>query len=219
MNGTRSPSEQPPPLGPEAPGASLLDAVDRLVDKGAALNGQVLLSIADVDLIFVELKLMVSSVETIERGGRTVFDRPQPAPAALEGASPQLADGPIPALTGGAGEPEAGPEGPALPEPDPPALGREPALLDPERAERGLARLVLTLVEFVRRLLERQAVRRMDGGRLAEADIERLGEALWRLEDKVQELKRIFGLSGEELDLDLGPLGRLNGPALDGGDG
>jgi hypothetical protein len=83
--------------------------------------------------------------------------------------------------------------------------------LDPKSAEKGVARLVLTLVEFVRRLLERQAIRRMEGGLIADEAIERLRATLARLEQKVLELKRVFGLEGEDLDLDLGPLGRLNG--------
>jgi hypothetical protein len=80
---------------------------------------------------------------------------------------------------------------------------------DGERVERGLAQLVLTLIELLRQLLERQALRRVEGGTLSEAEIERLGEALMRLESRMEELKREFGLRDEDLNLDLGPLGRL----------
>jgi Gas vesicle protein K len=78
-----------------------------------------------------------------------------------------------------------------------------------ERIERGLAQLVLTLVELVRQLLERQALRRVEGGTLSEDEVERLGTALMRLEERMEELKNEFGLEDEDLNLDLGPLGRL----------
>ena len=80
---------------------------------------------------------------------------------------------------------------------------------DPERVEQGLARLVLTVIELLREVLEHQAVRRMDGGTLSEAEIERLGLALLKLNHRMDELKGIFGLTDEDLNIDLGPLGRL----------
>ncbi|HSK64464.1 MAG TPA: gas vesicle protein K, partial [Pyrinomonadaceae bacterium] len=78
-----------------------------------------------------------------------------------------------------------------------------------QSVEQGLAKLVLTLIEFIRRLLEKQAVRRMEGGDLSPEQIEELGLALMRLEAKLQELKGQFGLADEDLNLDLGPIGRL----------
>lgn len=80
---------------------------------------------------------------------------------------------------------------------------------DGERVERGLAQLVLTLIDLVRQLLERQALRRVEGGTLSDDEVERLGTALMRLEERMEELKKEFGLSDEDLNLDLGPLGRL----------
>lgn len=80
---------------------------------------------------------------------------------------------------------------------------------DPEHVENGLARLVLTVIELLRNVLEHQAVRRMDGGSLSDEEVERLGLALMRLDDRMQELKATFGLSNEDLTIDLGPLGRL----------
>jgi len=77
---------------------------------------------------------------------------------------------------------------------------------DPEVVENGLAKLVLSIVELVRRLLEKQALRRMDGGNLTDEEIERLGNALMKLEEKMSELKRAFGLSDDDLNLELGPL-------------
>ena len=81
--------------------------------------------------------------------------------------------------------------------------------IDAQSVEQGLAKLVLTLIEFIRRLLEKQAVRRMEGGDLSPEQIEELGLALMRLEAKLQELKTQFGLADEDLNLDLGPIGRL----------
>ena len=79
----------------------------------------------------------------------------------------------------------------------------------PESIEQGLARLVLSLMELLRRLLERQAIRRMEGGSLDDAKIEELGQALMRLEAKVHEIAAVFGLRPEDLNLELGPLGNL----------
>jgi hypothetical protein len=81
--------------------------------------------------------------------------------------------------------------------------------VDPEGVEHGLAKLVLTLIEFLRQLLERQAVRRMEGGTLSDEEVERMGLALMRLEEKVHEMARSFGIDPAELNMSLGPLGKL----------
>ena len=80
---------------------------------------------------------------------------------------------------------------------------------DPERLERGLAKLVLTLIELIRQLLERQAIRRIEGGSLNDDEIERLGQTFMKLEARMEDLKAIFGLIDEDLNLNLGPLGNL----------
>jgi hypothetical protein len=80
---------------------------------------------------------------------------------------------------------------------------------DPETVERGLAQLVLTLIELLRQLMERQALHRMERGTLDDAEIERLGETFMRLAERMDELKVQFGLRDEDLNLDLGPLGSL----------
>ena len=80
---------------------------------------------------------------------------------------------------------------------------------DPDDVQRSVVRLVLALVEFLRKLLERQAIRRMEEGTLGPQEIEDIGLALMRLEDTVRDLAARFGLRPEELNLDLGPLGRL----------
>ncbi|MBI5379085.1 MAG: gas vesicle protein K [Nitrospirae bacterium] len=80
---------------------------------------------------------------------------------------------------------------------------------DSENVDQGLVKLVLTVVELLRRLLEKQALRRMDAGSLTPEEIERMGLAFLRLEEKMAELKVHFGLRDEDLNLNLGPLGEL----------
>ena len=80
---------------------------------------------------------------------------------------------------------------------------------DPEHVERDLARLVLSVVELLRQLLERQAIRRVESGALSDDEIERLGETLLKLEVRMGELKAAFGLADQELTLNLGPLREL----------
>lgn len=81
--------------------------------------------------------------------------------------------------------------------------------LDPQGAEQGLAQLVLTVIELLRQLVERQAIRRVEGDHLTEEEIEKLGLALMNLEEKMNELKEVFDLTDEDLNIDLGPLGNL----------
>jgi hypothetical protein len=80
---------------------------------------------------------------------------------------------------------------------------------DRDDVARGLAQLVLTLIELLRELMERQAIRRVEAGGLSDEQVERLGQALMALEARMDELKEHFGLSDEDLNLDLGPLGNL----------
>ena len=91
------------------------------------------------------------------------------------------------------------------------AAGGVPQRIDcnEETIEQGLAKLVLSLIELLRRLLERQAIRRMEGGSLTDEQVEEMGLALMKLEAKVAELASGFGLKPTDLNLDLGPLGSL----------
>jgi hypothetical protein len=81
--------------------------------------------------------------------------------------------------------------------------------LDPDRLKNGLGQLVLTLIKLLHEVLERQALRRIDAGSLTEQQIERLGLTLMRQAEEIDRLRREFGLEEQDLDLDLGPLGRL----------
>jgi len=90
------------------------------------------------------------------------------------------------------------------------ASSRPPRIvLDPENVKKGLGQLVLTVVELIRELLERQAARRIESGSLTEREVERLGLTFLRLDEQMEWLKNEFGLADEDLNLDLGPLGKL----------
>jgi hypothetical protein len=93
-------------------------------------------------------------------------------------------------------------------------MTRLPARIDaePETVGRDLGRLVLTIVELLRQLMERQAIRRVEAGDLPEETVERLGLGLMRLEEAMDELREYFGLRPEDLNIDLGPLGNLLPP-------
>lgn len=216
---------------------TLLDLADRLLDKGVVLSGEARISVAGVDLVYLALDLVVSAVETIERNQRQrgpasrprAWDRPAGGASQRPGGqanaslarnvpgghavAEQSGVGPgamASAETVGTGAAPAGK--PQMPEERRERLGDAlPSHIDiaPDEVERGLAKLVLTLVEFLRQLLERQAVRRMEGGSLSDDEVERVGVALMRLERKVSEMATTFGLRPEELNVDLGPLGRL----------
>lgn len=81
--------------------------------------------------------------------------------------------------------------------------------LDPERAQNSLGQLLVTLLKFLHELLAKQAVRRVDAGSLSDGEIERLGVALMKQADEIERLRKELGLEEEELNLDLGPLGKL----------
>lgn len=167
---------------------TLIDALDRVIDKGAYVDGEVVLRVADVDLIFIGLRLIITSVSNAERlraEGR-MGRQPNPTPedlAQIQKLEQQLKniETNIPKII------EAS---------------------DPEKAEQGIAKLVLTLIELIRQLLEKEAVRRVDTGTLSDAEVQKLGLTFKALEKKIQEMKTIFGIK-EELNLELGPLGNL----------
>ena len=87
--------------------------------------------------------------------------------------------------------------------------GRPRLDLDPDRLKNGLGQLVLTLIKLLHEVLERQALRRIDAGSLSEEQIERLGFTMMRQAEEIDRLRKEFGLEEQDLDLDLGPLGRL----------
>src|SRR3954453_8425734 len=98
---------------------------------------------------------------------------------------------------------------PLLPAADVPSVLSQRLNADPEHVERGLAGLVLTIVDLLRELMERQALRRMEAGSLSDEEVERLGVAFMKLSERMDELKEEFGLTDKDLDIDLGPIGTL----------
>jgi len=81
--------------------------------------------------------------------------------------------------------------------------------VDPEKTAAGLAKLVLTVLELLRQVMEHQAIRRIEAGSLSDDEIERMGQTFLALEERMEDLKKAFDLEGEELNLNLGPLGDL----------
>ncbi len=246
----------------ESERVTLLDLLDRLLETGVAVDGEIDLSVADVNLIHLGLKLVLASSTTLEQhnnGSTTHFadatdSSPGGSPGECSLGSTICPEPPIPAEAESKASADVQPactvetvlssrSTPGQEQPGGwlhPGIGRfdgtqglptradekalskiDPARVppvqrrversdfEPGKVERGLAKLVLTLVELIRRLMERQAIRKMEGGTLTEMQVERLGEAFRRLETKMGELKRVFGLQDEELNLDLGPLGAL----------
>src|SRR6476646_10695656 len=96
-----------------------------------------------------------------------------------------------------------------MPEQENPSLPQSRIDCTPENIDQGLAKLVLSVIELLRQLLERQAIRRMEGGSLSDEQIESMGSSLMKLESKVREMADQFGLTLADLNLDLGPLGNL----------
>ena len=186
----------------------LSEVLSHVLDKGVVLKGEVMLAVADIDLIRLDLGLLLTAVETALRRPRVSGAR------SLGLAAPRPEQG-LASASGSTMESQVvesleRPEGAAVTPLETVAEALPPRLnTDPENVENGLAKLVLTLIEVLRKVLEHQAVRRMEGGHLSDAEIEKLGVALLRLNDRMQEMKGIFGLTDDDLQIDLGPLGRL----------
>ena len=186
----------------------LSEVLSHVLDKGVVLHGEVMLAVADIDLIRLDLGLLLTAVETALRrprvaGARTLgLATPRAEQSAATSSGSTMESQVVESLE----RPEGAPVAPleVVAEALPPRLNT-----DPENVENGLAKLVLTLIEVLRKVLEHQAVRRMEGGHLSDAEIEKLGVALLRLNDRMQEMKGIFGLTDDDLQIDLGPLGRL----------
>lgn len=167
---------------------TLIDALDKVLEKGAVLDGEIAIRVADVDLIFIGLKLLISSisrVEVLRRGedssGRVISKEDEEYIKSLE-QEIERAERNIPRIIEAA---------------------------NPEKAEKGIAQLVLTLVKLIKDLMYRETKRRMGKGNLSDVEIQKLGLTFKALDKKIEEIRAIFGLEDEELNLDLGPLGNL----------
>jgi hypothetical protein len=221
----------------DRPETSLLDLVDNLLDRGVLTRGEVVLGLAGVDLIYLRLSALLCAADRVlpasGAGGEQPPGGPPGPPEALVRESPAAAErGAEPAEPA---SPASAPTAASAPSTGPGVAGDDVHPLgtdeldalrgeletrtaeasparwnaDPENAQRAVAKLVLTLVDFLRQLMERQAIRRMEAGTVTEDEVERLGLALMRLEETLHEMAARFGIPPEDLNLDLGPLGRL----------
>jgi len=168
---------------------TLVDALDKVLEKGAVINGDIVIRIADVDLVFLGLRLILTSISKAEELSGKSFSDPEKelTPEDSEYIKKlqreiKMAEENIPKLID---------------------------VSDPKKTEQGLAKLVLTLVELIRRLMEKEAFRRVKRGTLSSGEIQKLGLSLKAVKKKIKEVQTIFGIEDEELNLDLGPLGNL----------
>jgi hypothetical protein len=192
---TRARKSSPRP--PLVQSQSLLDVVDTLIDKGLALDAEVVLGLANIDLVYLRVGALLAAAD------RVLDTKPdgRRRPAAGRPTHVGSASGDPDALGAVVTSPRSVDHG----QPAPARLNAVAA----DDTSRSVIRLVLTLVEFVRQLLERQAVRRVQEQTLTPEEIERLGTALMRLESTVHELAERHGLDPADLNLDLGSLGTL----------
>jgi len=190
------------------PRVELSEVLNHILDKGVVLKGEVMLAVADIDLIRLDLGLLLTAVESAMRVPRV------PGARTLGLAAPR-GESRTPAASGSTMESQVvdsldAPRDATVAPLETVAESLPQRLnTDPDKIENGLAKLVLTLIEVLRKVLEHQAVRRMEGGHLSDAEIEKLGVALLRLNDRMQDMKGIFGLTDDDLQIDLGPLGKL----------
>ena len=168
---------------------TLVDALDKVLEKGAVINGDIMIRVADVDLVYLGLRLILTSISKAEELSGKSFSNPD------KGFTPEDIEY-IEKLQREIRRAEE----------------NIPKLIDlgnPKKTEQGLAKLVLTLVELIRKLMEKEAFRRVKRGTLSQAEIQKLGLSLKAVKKKIQEIQAIFGIEDEELNLDLGPLGNL----------
>jgi hypothetical protein len=194
----------------------LCEALDRLLATGVVALGELKISVADVDLIYVGLQLVVKSIETGRARDSTFDDWPKPRRVAHRG--------PLEKTVAEAGRPKYESYGSSR---SSPTLGGEsgtdsrlstrldeptapkPAGHGPDKDGGGLGKLVLTLVKVLHKLLKLQALRRMEAGSLSVAEMEGLGVTLMRQAQEIERMTKELGLQPEDLNLDLGPLGKL----------
>lgn len=162
--------------------AGLVEILDRVLDKGAVVCGDVIISIADVDLIGLNLNLFLASIERVRTkgfGGKS-FSKKE--------------------------EVEELKELKILREELEKAAKYLPKSVEESPKEPGLAKLALTIIEFLKELTERQAMRRVESGNLRDEEIEKMGLTFQLLEKRLEVLRKAFGIKKEDLNIDLGPI-------------
>jgi hypothetical protein len=169
---------------------AVADVLDRVLEKGAVVQGDIAIRLADIDLVYIDLRLMVTSVSklvSMHEGARAhpreeelseedviYMDKLEQAIKRAEAAIPKVIEG-----------------------------------SDAEKIEQGVTRLVLTVTELLRRIMEREAVRQVKLNHLSTRETQKLGMALKALGKRMEAIQRVFGLEEKDLNLDLGPLGKL----------
>jgi len=201
--------------------ASLCDALDRVLDTGVVALGEVKLSVADVDLVYLGLQLVITSIKNQEDPSSPASNwKSTDTPSSRERAydvSHGMADDVI--EMGSAHPPVHSPESglSEVPASDVLPSGASTSLIptpsgnaatNPEKAKNGLGQLVLTVVKLLHELMKKQALRRIEDG-LDAAQIERLGITLKDQATQMKHLQAEFGLDDDDLNLDLGALGKL----------
>ncbi len=162
--------------------AGLVELLDRVLDKGVVVHGDVIISIADVDLIGLNLKLFLASIERVRTKG---FEDKS---FSKKGEAQELEELKI------------------LREELEKATNILPTSVKESPKEAGLAKLALTIIELLKNLMEKQAMRRVEGGSLRDEEIEKMGLTFQLLEKRLEVLRKTFGLKKEDLNLDLGPI-------------
>ena len=197
---------------PRADQLSLADALDRILHRGVSLQGNLTIGLADVDLLFLDLRLLLGSVNSIWPEGSPPLLPVQPRTTSLLPPSSPMSEPPLLALLDP--QPIVPARSPAPIETPPSAIAQPIVCGAPDDAgggasehgsstAQGLIRLVLTLVKLLHDVLERQAVRRMEAGRLTEQQIDNLGAALSAQAEEIVKLQRQFGFSEKDLSLAL----------------
>ena len=172
--------------------ATLVDVLDVVIDKGVVVHGDLVVRLADFDLLFIGLRIMLTSISRQEKiqGTRIGEVNKSDSPAGggdeafLRKLEEQIKKAEV-------------------------HINQMINADKPQEAESGLAKLVLTLIKLIVDLVEREARRRVETGFLTQMEIQKLGMNLQALETKIEELRFVFGLKKEDLNLDLGPLGKL----------
>ncbi len=197
---------------PRADQLSLADALDRILHRGVSLQGNLKIGLADVDLLYLDLRLLLGSIDTIWPEGPPPMMPVQPRTASLPPPAQPASQPPPPSFHA---EPPLAPRTAAPPEIETPAAtARSVSRASPVEANRepseggsstaqGLIRLVLTLVKLLHDVLEKQAVHRMEAGRLTDQQIDNLGAALAAQAEEIVKLQRQFGFSEKDLLLAL----------------
>ncbi|MFH1968061.1 MAG: gas vesicle protein GvpJ [bacterium] len=174
---------------PKKERVTLIDALDKVLEKGAVINGDVMIRVADVDLVYLGLRLILTSISKAEELSGKSFSNPD-----RKATPEELAY--LNKLSNEIKKAEAN-------------ITKNIDAGNPKETEKGIAQLILTLVELIRRLMEKEAFRRVQSGKLSQIEIQKLGMTLKAMEKKIKEIQTIFGIEDEELNLDLGPLGNL----------